>query len=49
MYNASDILFKDFKNKDEILKKINYLLPLSARTVKERFRTIYTEVSHRKF
>jgi len=44
MYKISDNLFKDFKNHDEILKKIQDL-PLSARTVKERIINISAEVS----
>ena len=44
IYNVSQILFRDMKNKDDICKKIKEL-PISARTVKERILNISEEVS----
>jgi len=45
MYNVSQILFRDLKNKDDICKKIKEL-PISVRTVKERILNISEEVSY---
>lgn len=42
---ASDELFRDFKNKDEIMKKIKDL-PLSAKTVQDRTAKMSSNVTH---
>jgi hypothetical protein len=42
---ASDELFRDFKNKDEIMKKIKDL-PLSAKTVQDRTAKLSSNVTH---
>ncbi|XP_031331198.1 general transcription factor II-I repeat domain-containing protein 2-like [Photinus pyralis] len=45
--NASEELFRDFKNKEEILKKIREL-PLSAKTVKDRAAKMSSNITNQQ-